>query len=275
MTKHNDTFSVTSDSELFCEDVFHNYLKDHLMNFDAEWQRYPNGENNPPDFNLILRDQIYAVEVTETKIIRKDRNDTVEEKTFISSRKNFVKDVQSEALKLGILKGHYCIFFLMSWTVSLNRKLKENVKKQLLKYIEKSKSEECLDPFDIKINCRIVCQIFKLNNDFNEIFASFADGAWPESQEMQNYVCNFFQYAISDKIEKLEKYAVPPPRILILFNTYYFSTPEMYKNCLLKIKNLEFFHSIFVVMSRNNRFFLYTGDEEWKNIFNVSYARNI
>jgi len=118
MIKKNIASLKALGTERFCKDVFHNYLKEHLTDFDANWEPYPNGENSPPDFNLTLNDRIYAVEVTETEIKKESRGDKVLDRTFQKSRERFVKEIEDEALKLGILKGTYIVFFLKLWVVS-------------------------------------------------------------------------------------------------------------------------------------------------------------
>lgn len=271
MTNKKDIISKKSDTELFCKEAFQNFLESKLGNFDAEWERYPNGKNKPPDFKLTLGDKNYAVEMTETKILLKGQ---IEEKTFRLSRENFVKEVQREVHELGILRGLYCVFFLMPWTIQLN-KYKKKIKKQLVKYIEDTKNNESAEEIDIKINYRIICQIFKMNNNLNKVFVSFADGAWPDSQENQEFVCGLLQYAICEKERLLKKESVPPPRILILYNSYPHATKKMYKNCLPNLNNKNYFNSIFIIMSPVNGFFLYACDEEWKRLFNVNYEYHI
>ena len=268
MIKKNDIPFKASDNEQFCKEVFHSYLKNHLIKFDARWETYPKGKNFPPDFNMILNNQIYAVEVTETKIIQEFRGDQVDEKTFCLSRLNFIKEVESEALRLGILRGTYHVYFLMKWTIPWPRKLKECLKKQLLQYIDKYKDKKYSASLNIKYELRNVCQIFKTGTR-NKIFASFGDAVWPKSPETQNFVCNLLQHAITTKKGKLEEGGVPPPRILLLLNTYSFAIPTMYTNFVPDIQYLNFFHSIFIIMSPNNGFFLYTRDEEWKRLFNI------
>jgi hypothetical protein len=268
MIKKNDIPFKASDNEQFCKEVFHSYLKNHLINFDARWETYPRGRCSPPDFNMILNNQIYAVEITDTKIIQEFRGDQVNERTFCSSRENFIKEVKSEALRLGILRGTYHVFFLMKWTIPLTRKLKEYLKKQLLQYIDKSKDKKYSASLNIKYEYRNVCQISKTGTR-NKIYTSFGDAVWSKSPENQNFICNLLQYAITTKKGSLEKEGVPPPRILLLRNTYPFATSTMYTNFVPDIQYLNFFHSIFIIMSPNNGFFLYTRDEEWKRLFNI------
>jgi len=264
-----DAFSSTLDNEVLCKNVFHSYLKNHFADLSNDnWHRYPNGKNKPPDFNLTIRNKIYAVEVTETKVIINTRRKMIEEKTFITSRKNFVEEVNKKAQELGILNGLYCVFFLMPWTVPFTPKLKDWLKKQLFEYIKKTKHEESSSPFKVKHKYSIVCQIFKINKNNNKVFDGFANGAWPESQQMQNYVCSILQYAISNK-KKLMENIVPSPRILLLRNSYSFANLGLYKNCLPQIEDLNFFHSIFIIMSKQHGFFLFTSDKNWKSLFNV------
>jgi len=262
MNHKKDTTLKTSDTELLNKELFHNFLKSKLENFDAKWERHPRGKYKPPDFKLILGNKEYAVEVTETKVILKGQ---IEEKTFRSSRERFVNEVQEEVNKLGILRGLYYVFFLMPWTIQLN-KYKKKIKKQLVKYIEDTKNNESAEEIDIKVNYRTVCQIFKTNNDLDKVFVSFADGVWPESQEMQDFICGLLQYAVCEKERLLKKESVPPPRILILYSSYPHATTKMYKNCLPNLNNINYFHSIFIIMPDRDDFLLYTCDEEWKNI---------
>lgn len=267
MIKKNNTSLKALGSEQFCKGVFQNYLKEHLI--DANWEPYPNGENSPPDFNLTLNSKVYAVEVTETEILRESRGDKVLEKTFRKSRERFVKKIKVEALNLGILKGTYVVFFLMPWTIPLERKLKKYLRNHLLQYIDKSKYEEQSGPLKIIYEHKNVCQIFKINSTSNRVTHSFANGAWSNSQENQDFVCQLLQNAISSKKQLLEKKSVPPPRILLLLNTYSFATFTLYKNCIPNINFLEFFHSVFLVNPSKEGFFLYTCDKEWKRLFNV------
>jgi hypothetical protein len=125
-------------------------------------------------------------------------NDQIGEKTFKESRKRLVEEVDKEAQNIGILNGHYCVFFLVPWRVPFTRKLKDRIKDELFGYIKKTKDEECSLTYEIKYRYRTVCQILKIDNNKNKIFAGFADGAWPESQQTQNYVCHLLQYAISN-----------------------------------------------------------------------------
>jgi len=269
MIKKNNTSLKALGSEKFCKGVFHNYLKERLIDIDVNWELYPNGENFPPDFNLALNDKIYAVEVTETEILQESRGDKVLDKTFRKSREKFVKKTEGEALKLGILKGTYIVFFLMPWTIPLERKLKKYLRNHLLQYIDKFKDKEQSEPLTIIYEYKKVCQIFKIDSTSNRVTHSFANGAWPNSQENQDFVCLLLQNAISSKKQKLEKKCVPPPRILLLLNTYSFASFTLYINCIPNIHFLDFFHSVFLVNSSKEGFFLYTCDKEWKRLFNV------
>jgi len=156
----------------------------------------------------------------------------------------------------------------MKWTIPLTRKLKEYLKKQLLQYIDKFKDKKYSASLNIKYEYRNVCQISKIGTR-NKIYTSFGDAVWSKSLETQNFVCNLLQHAITTKKGKLEEGGVPPPRILLLLNTYSFAVSTMYTNFVPDIQYINFFHSIFIIMSPNNGFFLYTCDEEWKRLFNI------
>lgn len=261
-TKHLDANSF--DSEIFCKDVFHNYLKNHFPIFRIKWQDHPNGKNSPPDFNMILNGKIFSVEITETEIIQDTRRgDKINVRTFRASREVFIQKVEEEAQKEKILIGTYDIFFLMPWTVQLDSKVKKYLKTQITEYLVKSKQENQSGPHDIYYKDRIICQILKLNGAGQKIFVSFAQGAWQNSEENRNFVCQLLQNAISKKRRLLDKEPVPPPRILLIFNTYPFATSKIYMECVPNIQFLDFFHSVFVVISHSKTgLFLYTCDKE-------------
>jgi len=256
-------YSDSFDSEIYCKNVFHNFLKSNNPNIKLMWIRYPNGPNEPPDFNLAIGKMNYAVEVTETKVIRKERGSNIEERTFLNSRVSFVRELNKEANELNILNGHYIVFFLVSWTKPLTAKLKKRIRLEVINYIVDTKNEYTFEPHEIKDEYLTICQVFKIKNKRNCVSANFADGAWPNSLDNQRYILDIVQDAISEKKRKLSAKNIPPPRILILINTYSFAHPEHYVNCLSKLKNVNYFHSIFIVMS-DMSFFLYTSEKDWK-----------
>lgn len=250
------------DSETHCQKVFHNFLKSKIPNNEFNWTRYPNGPNEPPDFNLEIGKKQYSIEVTETKVIRKERGSEIEERTFFKSREDFVKELNKEANDSKILNGHYFIFFLVPWTIPLTAKLKNRIKSDVMNYIVNTKNEYDSSPHEIKDKYLTVCQIFKSGITGNRVTATFADGRWPNTEDSQQYVLDIVQEAISEKKRKMSAKNISAPRILILFNTYSFAYPDNYKNCLSKLKNVSYYHSIFIVMS-DISFFLYSKEKNW------------
>lgn len=224
------------DSETHCQNVFHNFMKSKIPNTKFLWTRYPNGPNEPPDFNLEISKVKYSVEVTSTKVIRKERGRNIEERTFFKSRESFVKELNKKAKDSKILNGQYIVFFLVPWTTPLTAKLKKRIGFEVMKYIMNTKNEYTTEPHEIKYKHFTVCQIFKIGNTGNSVSVSFADGHWPNSQDNQQYILDFVQGAISEKKRKLCVRKIPTPRILILFNTYSFAYQKHYINCLSKLK---------------------------------------
>jgi len=249
------------DSENYGRDAFNTYLEGRSLYKNIEWTPKPNGPNNPPDFYLSLDGNEYSIEVTETQVKQKDG---IEQKGFTSSRVELVKSIEAEASKREILRGLYCICFLMPWSARLDKKLREYLKVEIFEYLDNTREQYAESPKDILSNYKMICQVFKIGNSRNAIFPSFVDGAWPESTEAQACVCKLLQDTIDTKATKLNKAMVPPPRILLMLNTYPFAYPDMYKKCLKDVHNADFFYTIFVVIGQKEaNFVLYTSNAEW------------
>jgi hypothetical protein len=253
---------MISMSESFCQSIFDDYLGEKLHIQNKVWVPYPNGKNRPPDFDLTIDGNKYSVEATDTQIMLDDRWGTVEKQTFLSSRKEFIMQIKEEAMNAGILNGFYCVFSLIPWSFPLKKKVKQEIKKSILDYIKNTKAMTDASPKTIMKDNKSLFQIFKQPVSQNGLSFSYADGAWPDSTKSQAYICRILQDAIDRKYSKLSE--IPSPRILLVKNTYPFSTRSAFEKCLPKLERLSFYHSIYIVMDDlKSSFFLYTGNDDW------------
>lgn len=253
---------IVSISESYTKNIFHAYLEKLSLYKKIEWTPKPKGVNSAPDYHLTLDGNSFSVEVTE---INKKQRDGIEPKTFVSSRKRFINLVKKEATRQNLLKGTYDIFFLMPWSAEMDKKTQGFLKREIFEYLKNTQESVDEAPKDIFLNYRRICQVFKISSSSNDIQSFFVDGGWPASNEMQDHVCKMLQDAIDIKIKRLNHFSIRPPRILVLYNNYLLSSPEIFKNCFGKIENASFYHTIFIVMEpKEMSFILYSSCSNWK-----------
>src|SRR4030042_188805 len=151
------------DLEEICQAVFHKHLRNHQTFQNIEWKKHPNGKNFPPDFNLIIEDKTYAVEITGLTRIKKSRDDQIDVGTYQVSRLKLANELTEEALELEILRGTYTINFRMDWLVPL-KKVKKQIKKQVFDYLQKSKDKDIEHDSYIRYQLKPIGQISKIAN---------------------------------------------------------------------------------------------------------------
>jgi hypothetical protein len=246
------------DIEDVCKNVVHKQLKNSPTFRNAEWKKYPNGKNSPPDFNLILDDKTLAVEVTIITTIRRDGVDQISDETYQVSRLKLVDELTRTALKLGILKGRYVINFHMDWLVSL-KKARRQLENQVFDYVQKSRDKERESAMVIRYEQKRVCEVCKLDNKDGRIWATFTDAQWSESPEVQLNTREMVQRAVSSKATKLRNGNIPHPWALVLYNANPFASEINFKKCedQIGIEGKELFDWIFIVTSLDSGFDLY------------------
>lgn len=253
-------------NKLDFEDVCKNVVREHLGNYptfrNAEWKKHPNGKNYPPDFNLILDDKTVAVEVTIITTIRRDGDDQFSDATYQVSRLKLVDELTRTALKLGILKGRYIVNFHMDWLVSL-KKVRRQLENQVFDYVQKSRDKERESVMVIRYEQKRVCEVWKLDNKDDRIWATFTDAQWSESPEVQLNTREMVQRAVSSKATKLRNGNVPQPWALLLYNANPFASEINFKRCedQKEIEGKELFDWIFIITSQNSGFYFHLSEK--------------
>ena len=247
------------DLEEICRKVFDDRLRNEQTPRNIEWERYPNGQNSPPDFNVVVDDKLLSVEVTGLTRIKKDSENRVDAATYEISRLRFADRLTQKALELGILKGCYTIHFNMNWLVPLNKKIRGHIEKQAFDYIQKSKDKESELDIDIRYELKRVCQISKINVHKDRIFATFTDAEWSDSPEVILSARDMVQRAVFKKASKLQKGNIPQPWVLLLYNANPFASEDTFKKCedQESIERKELFNRIFIVTSLDSGFDFY------------------
>ncbi|TFG75546.1 MAG: hypothetical protein E4H21_08550, partial [Thermodesulfobacteriales bacterium] len=237
-------------SEKVCETVFKQYLENLEPNIIMPWQDHPNGPYSPPDFSLIFKEKLYAVEATALEVMKKNSKDEVNVVTYTKSRIDLVNELQKQAVESGILRGKYNVHFMMDWLIRLTPIVKNHIRTQAFSYIQKTMTDDNFHSSRIRYKSTSICEISKRANSPNRISISFSDAVWPGTPEIRQNICDMLQHAISIKKIKLTKESVPPPWILLIYNSDPFASQEAFNNCIIekKIKEIEFFDCIFIVM---------------------------
>jgi len=252
------------DDEKFCQDSFDVYLRKQLQTSGIAWKRVPRGDD-PPDFYVTLGQNTFAVEVTRTEIMENAVIGVgqVRMQTYLSSHIRLVKEIEASARESGALSGTYAVLFRSPMSASRFRQAKKDAVKQALDYIQRTHSVDNSPNEAILHQGQPVCWIEKLHSQSNKVREVFQGAAWVESPEVKDEVCQILQHALEDKKAKFEAKGEPVPKILLLLNTYDFASPAMYRDCIHRVKDVDFFHSVFVVWPNGGGFLLHTSDEEW------------
>lgn len=251
------------DFEEVCKDILDKYLRSRQTPRNLEWKKHPNGKNAPPDFNLVLEDKTFAVEVTILTTVRQNAEGRVSDQTYQISRLRLADELTGKALKMGILNGRYVINFNMDWLVPL-KTIRRQLENQILDYVRRSRDEEKKSYVPLKYKNRTVCEISKLDDHQSfRIYATFTDAQWSDAPEVQLGKREMVQSAVLSKATKLRNANIPQPWVLLLCNTNPFASEIDFRNCENQgeIKEKELFDWIFIVTSTDSGFVFYRREQ--------------
>lgn len=258
--------------EEYCKRVFHDYINQIKSNIEIKWKDLSAKNIDPPDFILDLGQNRYAVEQTQFKYkLKSESGEKFDELQYINSMEYFVNKVSNNAKKY--LNGTYVITFLKP--ISNFSDKKQNLMKDMLNYIKKTKDKKQFRPKIFNINNCEVCRISKDNNKTNMVSSSFVGPfKYLESPEHLQEIYERFKEVILRKKEQLYNNCSERiknlPKILLLLNSYPLADQILYNKMLKKhnLKNLEYYHTIFIVQDSDRGFFVYSKNENWLNYFN-------
>jgi len=234
--------------EKFCAEIFEKHLKEKMGFKNLNWTDLSKEKDDPPDFFLKIRDNKFAVEVTQTEVQHENSSgELIGYRTYINSLDTFIDGVEGEALDKNILNGSFCVIF--NNPINNFNKVKRKLKEELLVFLKKDKQTDGEKETPIIINDEEICFIQKISQEGKCLGAVFCEEAeWVWSPEHIEKVSEILQDPITRKREKLKKEIIDIPIILIILNTYPLSGKGLLKKCVDNLRDLEYYHSIFVVL---------------------------
>jgi len=242
------------------KESFDRYLFNKL-GLKTEWEAEPNGKSKSPDYFMCIENKEFAVEVTRLRGMIDSGRGPNSRAHFFSVLNHFSKRIKELALEKDYLCGYYYISLLGNPKYFLQDK--KDLETRILNYIRKTKheSQTVSEPILRKTGRRYT--ILKQTNNKNDLFFRPFLTAWIESPEVKKETCKMLYDRISEKIKLLQH--INLPKILLLPDYYGFANRRIYKECLAKINQPHFFHSIFLTQGYNG-YFIYTIEEEWGNV---------
>lgn len=254
-------------TETKCREEFTQYLLNWFSNNEIIWDKLK-PEDEPPDYYLKLSNNLkFSVEVTESKIYLNTvlDNKQVSEKGYLKYHYKFINEIKNEALKLGILNGLYEIE--IEYPIMKNKKYKKFLSKLKAEYFQFIKQTKYFNKTNSKYiyDQNIIISTIKKHHSYHSdlCFTPGSKFAWTESIENKEYVKKLLQNAINDKKKKLYKKKLYPI-ILLYYDSYGLVTKNTYNFDPNRLKNINFFHTIYIYTQTVPGFLFYTIN---KNIF--------
>jgi hypothetical protein len=255
---------VKIEREHLCAKAFEKFLASNLNVSLPCWSLVPKSQQ-PPDFYLSLGEMAFAVEITSTEVMRDAAigGGQVREEEYELAHIALVRELETEAIRRGLLRGAYVISFPKPLVASKFSRAKEKIILRLLEEIEQAQALQLPSYIHVEYQGQKVCDIQKVGEHANEIFWAFEDGGWVESSEFVSLVLSLLQHVLIVKKTKLEKKREYHPAILLLLNTYPLATPEIFQRCVNQISATSYFHTIYLVNGDGTGSVLYSKEKDW------------
>jgi len=248
---------MKSRDEELCRSRFDEFIRAFLKYKSIVWEEVAQ-RNEPPDYYLHLDGTGFAVEVTILMEQLEVGKLWLPQVAVLSSLWRLVDEVEATAIEKKCLNGAYLVVF--SRPIANFRQVREQLFTDLLKYVQTTQNVTAAPESTILKHGRQKCTIRKLHNNKNYIAkAGPSGGKW--EGEAAREICLLLENRISDKYHKLRN--ISKPKILLLYDSYHFANSEMFADCLLAVKHLEFFHTVFIVSSSKPGWILHSTEQDW------------
>lgn len=265
--------------EEFCRNCFDSYLRERLGLLTA-WQ--PGTE--PPDYFLTVGGATFAVEVTQLfGEVRTEAGTSMGNEKYEASMESLCETIRKAAIEEGVLRGFYLVQFVGPFAEF--RRSRNLIVSGVLEYIrgtqgattargrvvfaeigeqmkERGFTPEMIAEF---VGYRWIpgsCSAVKLGGTPRGIHCVTSGRSrvmW-EGQALAE-ACRMLQQAVSEKRRKLADIA--DARILLLLHQWPMTGAGIYEQCRGALRDLECFHSVFVVEGEGGGYFLHTQETEW------------
>ncbi len=244
------------DEEL-CKQKFDEFLHQRNGSDMIVWEDVAQ-QDEPPDYILHLNNEKYAVEVTrliETIELQPQSQSSLGVSASLS---RFVKNIEQTALRDDILHGGYVVKL---WPLDNFSAIQGTMFEKALEYIRKTKSLETAPAIILLRQNWKKCSIQKLGNKKNYVGEAIIYEAKWEGEANQE-LCLIMGAAITEKRYKLRNIVIP--KILLLLDSYGYThiTGNIWQDCLSKNKDVQWFHTIFVVTTNKN-IVIHTQCRDW------------
>jgi len=203
---------------------------------------------DPPDFLLSVDNATFPLEVTSTEAWQQPTLGAgqVRERTFHSSHRRLLRDIQDRAAKSQRLQGKYAVSFSAPLSVENFRATKSAFAEALASILDASKDEPMGFDQEILLADQSVAWVFKLSTDGERLYEAFEDGAWTESPEFLALVSSMLSRAIERKRMKLSPSTLRDS-ILVIYNTYGLADRQTLRDASKPLASImAAFHSVFV-----------------------------
>lgn len=243
--------------EEFCKTKFDEFIKKISKAGSIRWEDVDQ-KDEPPDYYLYLNDVKYAVEISALIEKIDIGNRILPHFVIISSLRKLVDEVETEARKKRFLKGTYIVKF--SQPINNLEKVGNHLFNNLLTHIKATQYKNTSAEYTVFKQGIRKCTIEKLNDLDNKIYKMGPNQAkW--GGEIAKEICALLEERLIEKYSLLR--GTLDPKILLLYDAYYFAEPKVFKACLNKLSHLDFFHTIFITKGEGPGWILYSENKSW------------
>lgn len=237
--------------EEFCKSEFDAFVKAHFEPAAVVWEEVARRDERP-DYYLYLRGVRFAVEVTTLMEKVTVGMMTLSEATIISSLWDLVDEVEMIARSGGYLHGRYLVDF--SRPIDDLRDVRDQIQSDLLDYIEATQDSSSAPERTVFQQGSQWCRIRKLQDRPDEVEQGGPSFSKWEGEAAEE-ICRLLEERLIAKNHTLRN--IRCPKILLLYDSYRFASPGMYRGCISQLSLLTSFHTVFVVQVNREGFVLH------------------
>ncbi len=237
-----------------CKSAFDKFLRIHYQDNDIAWQC----GNEPPDYYLMLYGTKYAVDVTNLFEDIEIGGKTSSHLGFREAVLGFLKPIEQEARREGILNGAYIVHYK-----PLNGfgKQKKSIKKRIIAYLRDTQSVSSAPAKVIIGSGHLAWYIKKCHSEKQYLTGATSDAKW-EHQTVEKLGI-LLNKVLDCKVKKLE--AISYPKILIIADRYPWVERDGWNNCVPNLNQLSKFHTILLVSQDRGNSVLHSIESTWLN----------
>ncbi len=238
MSRPGQIAKVKSESEKKAKDAFKVFLRSHMPEeTETKWSEGA----DPPDYNLVLAGQEFAVEVSDLQDKVAVGGGLMRRRDVRHHLEKFIREVERSAQQDGILFGEYCVNFPRA--IPNLRKRAPLLKEGILAFLRSSRGSPPGVEQEIDRNEGRPSVIKKWAREGSALFASGPTDS-SRAAEAEKELAGLIAERITEKTERLSKLA--QEKILLLGDLYLFAERDMYDAIATPASGTGKFHTIYV-----------------------------